>query len=35
MGTVRKTITLTEQQDKWIAEQIAEGSDTNDRPFAT
>jgi antitoxin ParD1/3/4 len=30
MGTVRKTITLTEQQDSWIAEQIAEGSYTND-----
>ena len=30
MGTVRKTITLTEQQDNWIAEQIADGSYTND-----
>ena len=30
MGTVRKTITLTEQQDAWIAEQIAAGSYTND-----
>jgi antitoxin ParD1/3/4 len=30
MGTVRKTITLTDQQDAWIAEQIADGSYTND-----
>ena len=30
MATVRKTITLTEQQDAWIAEQIAAGSYTND-----
>ena len=30
MGTVRKTITLTEQQDAWIADQIATGSYTND-----
>jgi antitoxin ParD1/3/4 len=30
MGTVRKTITLTEQQDSWIAEQIADGSYIND-----
>ena len=30
MGTVRKTITLTEQQDNWIAEQVADGSYTND-----
>ena len=30
MGTVRKTITLTEQQNEWIAEQIAEGAYTND-----
>lgn len=30
MGTVRKTITLTAQQDAWIAEQIAAGSYTND-----
>ncbi len=30
MGTVHKTITLTEQQDAWIAEQIAAGSYTND-----
>ena len=30
MATVRKTITLTEQQDAWIADQIAAGSYTND-----
>jgi antitoxin ParD1/3/4 len=30
MATVRKTITLTEQQDAWIAGQIAAGSYTND-----
>jgi antitoxin ParD1/3/4 len=30
MATVRKTITLTEQQNDWIAAQIALGSYTND-----
>ena len=30
MGTVRKTITLTKQQDEGIAEQIAGGAYTND-----
>jgi antitoxin ParD1/3/4 len=30
MATVRKTITLTEQQDAWIAAQISAGSYTND-----
>lgn len=30
MGTVRKTITLTEQQDAWIAAQIDAGQYTND-----
>jgi antitoxin ParD1/3/4 len=30
MGTVRKTITLTDQQDAWIAAQIAAGLYTND-----
>lgn len=30
MGTVRKTITLTEQQDAWIASQIDAGHYTND-----
>jgi antitoxin ParD1/3/4 len=30
MATVRKTITLTEQQNLWIAAQIDAGSYTND-----
>jgi antitoxin ParD1/3/4 len=30
MATVRKTITLTQQQDAWIAAQIADGHYTND-----
>lgn len=30
MPAVRKTITLTEQQDAWIAAQIAAGRYTND-----
>ena len=30
MPTVRKTITLTEQQDEWIKAQIAAGQYTND-----
>ncbi|WP_375402247.1 type II toxin-antitoxin system ParD family antitoxin [uncultured Sphingomonas sp.] len=30
MATVRKTITLTEQKDAWIAAQIDAGSYTND-----
>lgn len=30
MGTVRKTITLTEQQDVWIKAQINAGHYTND-----
>jgi len=30
MASVRKTITLTEQQNAWIAAQIAAGSYTND-----
>jgi antitoxin ParD1/3/4 len=30
MGTVRKTITLTDQQDAWIAAQIDAGQYTND-----
>lgn len=30
MGTVRKTITLSEQQDAWIAAQIDAGRYTND-----
>ncbi|WP_439545640.1 type II toxin-antitoxin system ParD family antitoxin [Sandarakinorhabdus sp.] len=30
MATIRKTITLTAQQDAWIAGKIANGSYTND-----
>lgn len=30
MATVRKTITLTQQQDAWIAAQVSAGSYTND-----
>jgi antitoxin ParD1/3/4 len=30
MATVRKTITLTDQQDGWIKSQIAAGHYTND-----
>jgi antitoxin ParD1/3/4 len=30
MGTIRKTITLTDQQDAWISSQIAAGQYTND-----
>ncbi len=30
MGTVRKTITLTDQQDAWITSQITAGHYTND-----
>jgi antitoxin ParD1/3/4 len=33
MGTVRKTITLTEQQDNWIKAQIKAGNYTNDSGY--
>lgn len=33
MGTVRKTITLSEQQDKWVKAQIAAGDFTNDSEY--
>jgi antitoxin ParD1/3/4 len=33
MATVRKTITLTEQQDGWIKLQISAGHYTNDSEF--
>lgn len=33
MGTVRKTITLTDQQDKWIKAQITAGDFTNDSEY--
>ena len=33
MGTIRKTITLTELQDQWIKAQIAAGRFTNDSEY--
>ena len=33
MGTVRKTITLTEKQDEWVKTQIANGDYTNDSEY--
>ena len=33
MGTVRKTITLTDQQDGWIKAQIDAGHYTNDSEY--
>ena len=33
MGTVRKTITLTDLQDQWIKTQIAAGYYTNDSEY--
>ena len=33
MGTKRKTITLTDQQDKWVKAQIAAGQFTNDSEY--
>ena len=33
MGTVRKTVTFTDQQDKWIKIQIASGEYTNDSEY--
>ena len=30
MSTVRKTITVTDQQDNWISEQVRAGRFTND-----
>lgn len=33
MGTVRKTITLTEQQDRWVRAQISAGHYTNDSEY--
>ena len=33
MGTTRKTITLTEQQDNWVKAQIAAGQFTNDSEY--
>lgn len=33
MGTVRKTITLTDQQDEWIKAQIDAGRYANDSEY--
>jgi len=33
MGTTRKTITVTEQQDEWIKARIAAGDFTNDSEY--
>ena len=33
MGTIRKTITLTESQDQWVKAQIAAGRFTNDSEY--
>jgi len=33
MGTVRKTITLTDRQDDWIKAQIEAGNYTNDSEY--
>ena len=33
MGTVRKTITVTDQQDNWIKAQIDAGHYTNDSEY--
>ena len=33
MGTTRKTITVTDQQNEWIKSRIASGDYTNDSEF--
>ena len=33
MSTIRKTITFTEKQDKWIKSQIKSGEYTNDSEY--
>ena len=33
MSTIRKTVTFTEQQDKWIKAQIEAGDYTNDSEY--
>lgn len=33
MATLRKTITVTEQQEKWIKAQISSGAFTNDSEY--
>lgn len=33
MATVRKTITLTDRQDRWVKAQVAAGGFTNDSEY--
>ncbi len=33
MGTIRKTITVTDQQDRWIKARIEDGDFTNDSEY--
>ena len=33
MGTVRRTITATDQQDRWVKSRIAGGGFTNDSGY--
>ena len=33
MGTMRKTITVTEQQDHWVKSRVAGGGFTNDSEY--
>ena len=33
MGTIRKTVTFTDQQDQWIKSQIEAGDFTNDSEY--
>ena len=33
MSTIRKTITFTEKQDKWIKSRITDGEFTNDSEY--
>jgi len=33
MGTIRKTVTFTQQQDNWIKAQISAGEYTNDSEY--
>ena len=33
MATIRKTITLTDQQDQWVKTQITNGDYTNDSEY--
>lgn len=33
MGTIRKTLTFTDQQDKWIKSQIEAGEFTNESEY--